>query len=104
MPKPVKAWIAFTDGTAFGVLFAYGGVAVAPVSIGACAIGLFAYGAAPVGVFAVGGFAFGIWAFGAMGFGWQASMLMGALLLRPTATTLRGLLRWGEQMQGAGRC
>ncbi len=73
MPKPVKAWIAFTDGTAFGVLFAYGSVAVAPVSIGACAIGLFAYGAAAVGVFAVGGFAFGIWAFGAMGFGWQAS-------------------------------
>jgi hypothetical protein len=72
-PKPVKAWIAFTDGIAFGVLFAYGSVAVAPVSIGACAIGLFAYGAAAVGVFAVGGFAFGIWAFGALAFGWQAS-------------------------------
>jgi RNA polymerase sigma factor (sigma-70 family) len=71
--KPVKAWIAFTDGVAFGVLFVYGGVAVAPVSIGACAIGLLSYGAAVVGVLAVGGFAFGIWAFGAFGFGWQAS-------------------------------
>ena len=71
--KPVKAWIAFTDGTAFGGLFAYGSVAVAPVSIGACAIGLLSYGAAAVGVLAVGGFAFGIWAFGAIGFGWQAS-------------------------------
>jgi hypothetical protein len=71
--KPVKAWIAFTDGVAFGVLFAYGSVAVAPVSIGAGAIGLLSYGAMTVGVLAVGGFAFGIWTFGAMAFGWQAS-------------------------------
>ena len=71
--KPVKAWIAFTDGVAFGVVFAYGSVAVAPVSIGACAAGFFSYGAMAVGILAVGGFAFGIWAFGAMAFGWQAS-------------------------------
>jgi len=71
--KPVKAWIAVTDGLAFGVLFAYGGMAVAPVSIGACAIGLFSYGAMAVGALVVGGFAFGIWAFGAFAFGWQAS-------------------------------
>ena len=58
---------------AFGALFAYGGVAVAPISIGACAIGLFSYGAMAVGALAVGGFAFGIWAFGAFAFGWQAS-------------------------------
>jgi hypothetical protein len=71
--KPVKAWIAVTDGFAFGLLFAYGGVAVAPISIGACAIGLFSYGAMAAGMLAVGGFAFGIWAFGAFAFGWQAS-------------------------------
>ncbi len=71
--KPVKAWIAVTDGFAFGVLFAYGGVAVAPVSIGACAFGLFSYGAMSVGMLTVGGFAFGIWAFGAIAYGWQAS-------------------------------
>jgi RNA polymerase sigma factor (sigma-70 family) len=71
--KPVKAWIAGTDGVAFGVLLAYGGVAVAPVSIGACAVGLFSYAAMAVGALAVGGFAFGVWAFGAFGFGWQAS-------------------------------
>jgi RNA polymerase sigma factor (sigma-70 family) len=71
--KPVKAWIAADDAFAFGVLFAYGSVAVAPVSIGPCAIGLFSYGAMTVGVLAVGGFAFGIWAFGAFAFGWQAS-------------------------------
>jgi RNA polymerase sigma factor (sigma-70 family) len=71
--KPVKAWIAADDAFAFGVLFAYGSVAVAPVSIGACAIGLFSYGAMAFGALTVGGFAFGIWAFGAFAFGWQAS-------------------------------
>jgi len=71
--KQVKAWIAVTDSVAFGVLFAYGSVAVAPVSMGACAIGLLSYGGFAVSALAVGGFAFGIWAFGAIGFGWQAS-------------------------------
>jgi RNA polymerase sigma factor (sigma-70 family) len=71
--KPVKAWIAADDGVAFGVLFAYGAVAVAPVSIGACAIGLFSYGGMAVGALAVGGFGFGIWAFAGFAFGWQAS-------------------------------
>jgi hypothetical protein len=71
--KPVLAWIAVDDCFAFGVLFAYGGMAVAPVSIGACTIGLFSYGAMAAGVIAVGGFAFGIWAFGGFAFGWQAS-------------------------------
>jgi RNA polymerase sigma factor (sigma-70 family) len=65
--KPVKAWIAADDA------FAYGAVAVAPISIGACAIGLFSYGAMAVGVLAVGGFGFGVWAFGGFAFGWQAS-------------------------------
>jgi RNA polymerase sigma factor (sigma-70 family) len=71
--KPVKAWIAADGAFAFGVLFAYGAVAVAPVSIGACAIGLFSYGAMAVGALVVGGFGFGIWVFGAFAFGWQAS-------------------------------
>ena len=71
--KPIKAWIAATEGFSFGLLFAYGGVAVAPVSIGACAIGLFSYGAMAVGALAVGGFGFGIWAFAGFGFGWDVS-------------------------------
>jgi len=71
--KPIQAWIAATEGFAFGVLFAYGGVAVAPVSIGACAIGLFSYGAMAVGALAVGGFGFGLWAFAGFGFGWDVS-------------------------------
>jgi hypothetical protein len=71
--KPLKAWIAASDACAFGVLFAYGGLAIAPVSIGACAIGLFSYGAMAAGALAIGGFGFGIWACGGFAFGWQAS-------------------------------
>ncbi|HTV39875.1 MAG TPA: sigma-70 family RNA polymerase sigma factor [Candidatus Sulfotelmatobacter sp.] len=67
----VKAWIAVSDAFAFGVLFAYASVAIAPVSIGACAVGLLAYGAMGVGGVGIGGFAFGIWGFGAFAVGWQ---------------------------------
>lgn len=70
--RPVKAWIAIADSFAFGGLFAYAGVAVAPVSIGACSIGLLSYGAMAIGAVAWGGFGFGVWAFGAFASGWQA--------------------------------
>lgn len=68
----VKGWIAISEGFSFGGLFAYGGVAIAPVSIGACGIGLLSYGAMAIGAVAWGGFGFGVWAFGAFAFGWQA--------------------------------
>jgi RNA polymerase sigma factor (sigma-70 family) len=68
----VKAWIAISDNFAFGALFAYGGVAVAPVSIGACALGLVSYGGVAIGALSWGGFSFGILAFGAAAFGWEA--------------------------------
>ena len=68
----VKAWIAITDGFAFGGIFAYGGVAIAPVSIGAFSVGLLSYGGLAIAAIAWGGFSFGIWAFGAMTFGWDA--------------------------------
>lgn len=67
-----KGWIAISDAFAFGGIFAYAGVAVAPVSIGACAFGLLSYGAMAVGGLAIGGFAFGGWATGALAAGWQA--------------------------------
>jgi len=70
--KPVKAWIAADDAFAFGVLFAYGAVAVAPISMGACALGLVSYAALSIGALSVGGFSFGWWAFGPFAFGWQA--------------------------------
>jgi RNA polymerase sigma factor (sigma-70 family) len=70
--KPVSAWIAITDTFAVGVLFAYGGWAIAPVSVGAFAVGLFSFGAFAVGAIAVGGFGFGIWALAPLAVGWQA--------------------------------
>lgn len=68
---PVRAWIAIGD-TAIGALFAYGAVAVAPLSIGGFAIGLLPFGGATLGVVALGGFSVGIWSFGGLAFGWQA--------------------------------
>jgi RNA polymerase sigma factor (sigma-70 family) len=68
---PVKAWIAAGD-RAFGALFAFGGVAVAPFSIGGVAIGLMPWGGAAIGLLAVGGFSLGAWAFGGLAVGWQA--------------------------------
>jgi RNA polymerase sigma factor (sigma-70 family) len=68
---PVKAWIAAGD-FAIGVLFAFGGVAVAPFSIGGIAIGLMPWGGAALGLFVVGGFALGGWVFGGFAMGWQA--------------------------------
>lgn len=69
--KPVKAWIAVGD-CAVGAMFAFGGFAVAPVSIGGCAIGLVAWGGFAVGLLALGGLAVGIWSFGGLAIGWQA--------------------------------
>lgn len=70
-PRPVKAWFAVGD-TAFGVLFAFGGFAVAPLSLGGLAIGLIPWGGIALGLMPVGGFAFGGWAFGGFALGWQA--------------------------------
>ena len=68
---PVKAWIAASD-YAVGLLFAFGHLAVAPVSIGALPIGLLSFGGCAVGLLSLGGFSFGIWSFGVLAFGWQA--------------------------------
>src|SRR5262245_7809098 len=68
---PVKAWFAAGD-FAFGLLFACGGLAIAPVSVGGIAIGLMPFGGAAMGLFAIGGFALGGWVFGGFALGWQA--------------------------------
>jgi RNA polymerase sigma factor (sigma-70 family) len=67
---PVKAWIAAGD-QAVGLLFAFGGVAIAPVSIGGLALGLVSFGGGAVALLSLGGFSLGIWSFGALAFGWQ---------------------------------
>jgi hypothetical protein len=54
------------------LLFAFGGFAIAPVSLGGIAIGLMPWGGAAIGLFACGGLALGGWAFGGFALGWQA--------------------------------
>jgi RNA polymerase sigma factor (sigma-70 family) len=67
---PVKAWIAAGD-YAVGLLFAFGAVAIGPVSVGGVAVGLLSFGGCALGLFSLGGFSIGAWSFGALAFGWQ---------------------------------
>jgi len=69
---PVKAWFAAGD-KAIGIIFAFGAIAIAPVSLGGIAIGLFSTGGFALGVVSFGGFAAAPWAMGAMVVGVQAS-------------------------------
>ena len=71
MRKPVVGWIVCAN-YAFGGLIAFGGVAVAPFSIGALTIGLISFGGIAAGIFPLGGLALGGWAYGGVVIGWQA--------------------------------
>ncbi|HTR42331.1 MAG TPA: sigma-70 family RNA polymerase sigma factor [Pseudomonadales bacterium] len=77
---PVKAWIAIGSSHAVGVVFAAGGLAVAPISFGGIAIGVLSFGAISMGVFPMGAIALGFCAFGGIGFGWQVCAGVGAAL------------------------
>ncbi|MGD0650805.1 MAG: RNA polymerase sigma factor [Verrucomicrobiia bacterium] len=68
---PVKAWIAAGDA-AIGVIFAFGAVAIAPISFGGFAVGLLTLGGFAVGLVPFGGFSLGPWALGGFAVGWQA--------------------------------
>jgi RNA polymerase sigma factor (sigma-70 family) len=71
--KPVRAWIA-VGNRAMGGLFAFGAMAVAPVSIGGLSIGVLSFGGLSIGLFALGGIALGFWAvFGGLTVGWEAA-------------------------------
>jgi RNA polymerase sigma factor (sigma-70 family) len=69
---PVKAWIAIGSSHAVGVIFASGGLAVAPISFGGVAIGLLPFGAIAMGLIPIGALAVGGWAYGGLAAGWQA--------------------------------
>jgi RNA polymerase sigma factor (sigma-70 family) len=84
---PAKGWIA-VGGIAYGVLFAFGTVAIAPISIGGvfavgllslgggCAVGLLSLGGGlGLGVWSMGGgLAIGLLAFGGCAIGWTAAL------------------------------
>jgi RNA polymerase sigma factor (sigma-70 family) len=79
---PAKGWIAVGD-RAYGILFAFGAVAVGGISCGGLAIGvlaiggfgigLFAFGGLGLGFAAIGGAAVGYIAFGGGAIGWLAA-------------------------------
>ena len=71
MRPPVKAWIAVGSSHAVGLIFASGGLAIAPISFGGIAIGLVSFGALALGTLSVGAGSLGIWAYGGMAVGWQ---------------------------------
>jgi RNA polymerase sigma factor (sigma-70 family) len=68
---PVKAWIAIGSSHAVGLIFAAGGIAVAPLSFGGIAIGLLPFGGIALGLFSLGAISLGVWAFGGLALGWQ---------------------------------
>jgi RNA polymerase sigma factor (sigma-70 family) len=68
---PVKGWIAVGGSHAVGLIFAWGGLAIAPVSLGGIAIGLLPFGALALGVFSFGAASAGVWAYGGAAIGWQ---------------------------------
>lgn len=76
--RPVFGWFAGGD-RAYGLLFAWGGYAVAPFSVGALAIGLFALGTLSVGVISLGTVGVGLLAFGCMAVGLKANAWLSAL-------------------------
>lgn len=76
--RPVFGWIAGGD-RAFGLLFAWGGWAVAPVSVGAVAVGVVSVGAVSVGVIGLGTFAAGALAIGCVAIGVKAFAWLSAL-------------------------
>jgi RNA polymerase sigma factor (sigma-70 family) len=69
--KAAKGWVA-VGNVAYGVLFACGGFAVAPVSVGGAAVGLVALGGCAAGLLSFAGLALGVWAAGGAALGYVA--------------------------------
>ncbi len=98
---PVKAWIAFGALRAYGGLFAFGALAVAPISIGLCGIGLITIGGITFGLLAHGAISFGALGFGGLAIGFCSS---GGCALAWRAAGRRGdCARFCSRRHGARR-
>lgn len=69
--EPVKAWFAIGK-KAYGVLFAFGAFAVAPLSVGGCGIGLVTLSGFGMGVISLAGLGIGIWSIAGTAVGFVA--------------------------------
>lgn len=76
--KPAFGWIA-GGSFAYGLLFAWGGVAVAPISVGIISVGIISIGAIGVGICALGTVAIGYFGFGASAVAYKAFGSLSAL-------------------------
>ncbi len=76
--KPLVAWVAGGDH-AYGVLFAWGCVAIAPISVGIVSVGVISIGAVGVGLLGIGTIGIGIIGFGASAIGYKAYASLSAL-------------------------
>lgn len=76
--KPAYGWIA-GGSKAYGLIFAWGGVAIAPISVGILAVGVFGIGAIGIGLFGIGTVAIGVIAFGASAIAYKAYASLSAL-------------------------
>jgi RNA polymerase sigma factor (sigma-70 family) len=70
--KPAVGWIAYGE-RAYGMLFASGGISVAPISMGGASFGILSFGGVGIGLVGFGGFAIGAVALGGAAVGWVAS-------------------------------
>lgn len=69
--KPAFGWIA-GGSRAHGLLFAWGGVAIAPVSVGIVTVGVISVGAVSFGLFSLGTVALGLIGFGVSAIAYKA--------------------------------
>jgi len=69
--KPAIGWIA-GGSKAYGLLFAWGGLAIAPISVGIISVGFISLGAVGFGLIAIGTVALGLIGFGASAIGYKA--------------------------------
>lgn len=76
--KPVFGWIAGGD-QAYGLFFAWGGFAVAPISVGIVSIGVISIGAVGLGLIGIGTIGIGIFGFGASAIAYKAYASLSAL-------------------------
>jgi len=76
--RPVFGWVAGGD-RAYGLLFAWGGVAIAPISVGIVSVGLISVGAVGIGLFGLGSIGIGVIGFGASAIGYKAYSSLSSL-------------------------
>jgi len=76
--KPAVGWFA-GGSKAYGVIFAWGGIAIAPVSVGIVTVGIVSVGAVGFGLIGIGTVGIGVIGFGASAIAYQAYGSLSAL-------------------------